>query len=140
MAHGARERLGADGGLATTGVAGPDPQDGIAPGTVYVAVAGPLLSAGFEELEEFGRASAGPAAPVRSGAAGAAPGGDTPAGVFPAAVDQPISARVLKLELPGDRSAIRTATTRLAIEALLTALAEVAAVGSAAEHGDPMAR
>ncbi|MEV7973053.1 CinA family protein [Cellulomonas sp. NPDC089187] len=37
MARGVRERLGADVGLATTGVAGPDPQDGRAPGTVYVA-------------------------------------------------------------------------------------------------------
>jgi nicotinamide-nucleotide amidase len=38
LAAGARQRCGADWGLATTGVAGPDPQDGIAPGTVYVAV------------------------------------------------------------------------------------------------------
>jgi nicotinamide-nucleotide amidase len=45
MAHGVRELLGADWGLATTGVAGPDPQDGIAPGIVYVAVAGPLPQA-----------------------------------------------------------------------------------------------
>lgn len=41
MAEGARRVLGADVGLATTGVAGPDPQDGRAPGTVHVAVAGP---------------------------------------------------------------------------------------------------
>jgi nicotinamide-nucleotide amidase len=41
MAVGVRERLGADWGLATTGVAGPDPQDGVAAGTVVVAVAGP---------------------------------------------------------------------------------------------------
>jgi nicotinamide-nucleotide amidase len=41
MAAGARERCGAYWGLATTGVAGPDPQDGIAPGTVFVAVADP---------------------------------------------------------------------------------------------------
>ncbi|UZN04894.1 CinA family protein [Cellulomonas sp. S1-8] len=38
MADGVRRRLGADLGLATTGVAGPDPQDGRAPGTVHVAV------------------------------------------------------------------------------------------------------
>ena len=38
MAAGARFRLGADVGVATTGVAGPDPQDGHGPGTVYVAV------------------------------------------------------------------------------------------------------
>jgi len=41
LATGVRERLGATYGLATTGVAGPDPQDGIEPGTVYVAAAGP---------------------------------------------------------------------------------------------------
>ncbi|MDC7121260.1 CinA family protein [Cellulomonas fimi] len=41
MATGVRARLGADVGLATTGVAGPTPQDGKAPGTVHVAVATP---------------------------------------------------------------------------------------------------
>lgn len=44
MAAGARDRLGADWGLSTTGVAGPDPQDGQAVGTVYVAVAGPAAT------------------------------------------------------------------------------------------------
>jgi len=41
MAEGARSVLVADWGLATTGVAGPDPQDGKPVGRVYVAVAGP---------------------------------------------------------------------------------------------------
>ncbi|GAA2448050.1 CinA family protein [Streptomyces macrosporus] len=41
MAEGVRRVLGADWGLATTGVAGPEPQDGQPVGTVYVAVAGP---------------------------------------------------------------------------------------------------
>jgi len=36
-----RSLMGATYGLATTGVAGPDPADGKAVGTVYVAVAGP---------------------------------------------------------------------------------------------------
>ncbi len=39
MARGVRERLGASYGLAVTGVAGPDPQDGQPVGTVHVAVA-----------------------------------------------------------------------------------------------------
>lgn len=38
MAEGVRLRLEADIGVATTGVAGPDQQDGKAVGTVYVAV------------------------------------------------------------------------------------------------------
>ncbi|MFE5401517.1 CinA family protein [Streptomyces sp. NPDC056580] len=42
MAAGVRKALGADWGLATTGVAGPDPQDGRPVGTVFVAVDGPL--------------------------------------------------------------------------------------------------
>jgi nicotinamide-nucleotide amidase len=41
MARGVRERLGASYGVATTGVAGPDPAEGKPPGTVFVAVAGP---------------------------------------------------------------------------------------------------
>ncbi|GAA1513510.1 CinA family protein [Kribbella lupini] len=41
LAVGVRERLGATYGLATTGVAGPDPQAGVEAGTVYVAAAGP---------------------------------------------------------------------------------------------------
>ena len=41
MAAGVRDRLEATYGVALTGVAGPDEQDGKAPGTVFVAVAGP---------------------------------------------------------------------------------------------------
>lgn len=41
MATGVRDRLGADYGLATTGVAGPEPQDGQRVGTVYIGVATP---------------------------------------------------------------------------------------------------
>jgi nicotinamide-nucleotide amidase len=42
MADGARETIGADFGVATTGVAGPDGQDGKAPGVVFVAVSTPF--------------------------------------------------------------------------------------------------
>lgn len=45
LAAGARARCGADWGLATTGVAGPDPQDGKPVGLVYIAVHGPGRSA-----------------------------------------------------------------------------------------------
>lgn len=41
MAAGVRRALRADIGLATTGVAGPDPQDGHPPGEAYVAVSTP---------------------------------------------------------------------------------------------------
>ena len=41
MADGARSVLGADVGLSMTGVAGPDPQDGQPPGTVFVGLARP---------------------------------------------------------------------------------------------------
>lgn len=41
MAGGARRVLGADWGIATTGVAGPEPQDGQPVGTVFIAVQGP---------------------------------------------------------------------------------------------------
>jgi nicotinamide-nucleotide amidase len=41
MAEGAQRVLGSDIGLALTGVAGPDPQEGLSPGTVIVALARP---------------------------------------------------------------------------------------------------
>jgi nicotinamide-nucleotide amidase len=44
MAAGVRKALGADWGIATTGVAGPEPQDGQPVGTVFVAVDGPFAT------------------------------------------------------------------------------------------------
>ena len=41
LADGARRRCGADVGVGLTGVAGPDPQNGIAVGTWFCAVSGP---------------------------------------------------------------------------------------------------
>jgi PncC family amidohydrolase len=41
MARGVRALMGASYGVSTTGVAGPDEQEGKPPGTVYVGVAGP---------------------------------------------------------------------------------------------------
>jgi nicotinamide-nucleotide amidase len=45
LAEGGRRRCGADWCLATTGVAGPEPQDGKPVGLVFVAVAGPTGTA-----------------------------------------------------------------------------------------------
>lgn len=66
MAAGVRERLGATYGLATTGVAGPDPQDGRVPGEVHVAVAGP------RGVEAASLSLVGDRAAVRAGAVRAA--------------------------------------------------------------------
>ncbi|WP_143174122.1 CinA family protein [Streptoalloteichus hindustanus] len=41
LAAGARSRCAATWGLGLTGVAGPDSQDGVAPGTVHLGLAGP---------------------------------------------------------------------------------------------------
>jgi nicotinamide-nucleotide amidase len=45
MAAGARQALGVTFGVATTGVAGPEPADGKPVGTVHVAVGGPAAAA-----------------------------------------------------------------------------------------------
>jgi nicotinamide-nucleotide amidase len=66
MAEGGRVRCSADWALATTGVAGPDPQDGKPVGLVYVAVAGPDETV-VQELSLEGNRVA-----VRAGAVAAA--------------------------------------------------------------------
>jgi nicotinamide-nucleotide amidase len=65
LARGARERCAADWGLSTTGVAGPDPQDGVAVGTVFVAVSGPVDAVRAPRLD-------GSRAQIRAGAVAAA--------------------------------------------------------------------
>jgi nicotinamide-nucleotide amidase len=60
MADGVRQRLGADIGIATTGAAGPDPQDGHEPGEVWL---------GFaigREISAMGLALGGDRATIRS--------------------------------------------------------------------------
>jgi nicotinamide-nucleotide amidase len=42
MAHGALKTFKTTWAIATTGVAGPDSSDGVAAGTVWVAIAGPV--------------------------------------------------------------------------------------------------
>lgn len=59
MAEGVRRVMGADLGLATTGVAGPDPQDGHPVGTVFVALSG----SGLDLVEQL--ALAGNRAAIR---------------------------------------------------------------------------
>jgi nicotinamide-nucleotide amidase len=54
MAQGAARLCGADWGLAVTGVAGPDPQDGHPVGQVFLAVAGPRQSLIVRELSLTG--------------------------------------------------------------------------------------
>ncbi|MEU3555494.1 CinA family protein [Streptomyces fragilis] len=56
MARGVREALRADWGIATTGVAGPEPQDGQPVGTVYVAVVGGATDG--EDASEGGKVRA----------------------------------------------------------------------------------
>jgi nicotinamide-nucleotide amidase len=66
LAEGVRARCGADWGVATTGVAGPDPQCGVPVGTVHVAAAGPGVAA-VRSLTMMGDRAA-----VREGAVSAA--------------------------------------------------------------------
>lgn len=49
MAEGVRRLLGTDVGVATTGVAGPTPQDGVPAGLVFIAAAGPDGRTAVEE-------------------------------------------------------------------------------------------
>jgi nicotinamide-nucleotide amidase len=63
LAEGGRRRCGADWCLATTGVAGPEPQDGKPVGLVFVAVAGPDGTAARQFDFDGGRAG------IRAGAA-----------------------------------------------------------------------
>ncbi|WP_092864863.1 CinA family protein [Quadrisphaera sp. DSM 44207] len=71
MARGARDLLGADLGVATTGVAGPRPQGGQPVGTVHVAVAG-AGAGGRPVLRAERLALPGDRAAVRAAAAAAA--------------------------------------------------------------------
>jgi nicotinamide-nucleotide amidase len=66
MAEGVRRLLGADVGIATTGVAGPEPQDGKPVGTVCIAVVTPGATTSVTEVLRGDRAS------IRAGAAEAA--------------------------------------------------------------------
>ena len=53
LARGVRERLSASWGVGVTGVAGPQPQDGKAVGTVFLSVVGPGPDEGLESVSEL---------------------------------------------------------------------------------------
>ena len=55
MADGSRTRCGSTWGIGLTGVAGPDPLDGLPPGTVCIAVAGPDGARSVCEIMAGGR-------------------------------------------------------------------------------------
>ncbi len=54
LARGAAQRCSADWGLATTGVAGPEPQDGVPVGTVFVGLFRPDGSTTAKRLDLTG--------------------------------------------------------------------------------------
>ncbi|WP_447040351.1 CinA family protein [Streptomyces sp. DSM 118878] len=113
MAHGVRGMLGADWGIATTGVAGPDPQDGQAVGTVFVAVVGPAAVADGgqtrPEVTDAGldQAVGRPGTARTGGYALGGPGGN-----------------VAALRLNGDRAEIRRESVRSVLTLLLQRLSD----------------
>jgi nicotinamide-nucleotide amidase len=101
LAEGVRVRCQATWGVATTGVAGPDPQDGIPPGIAYVSVAGPAASFGSAAVTAASFVSA-------TGPAAASSGG-------PSSVTR-------RLDLSGDRAAIRAGAVAAALDLLAVTL------------------
>ncbi|MBT0773888.1 CinA family protein [Kineosporia sp. J2-2] len=92
MALGVRRLLKADFGLATTGVAGPGPADGAPAGRVFVAVAGPRdVCREPATDQQFYR-------PVGNGE---------------------VTALVVRLDLPGDRAAVRLGSAARLLELLI---------------------
>lgn len=102
MARGAREKCGATWGVALTGVAGPDPQDGHPVGEVHIAVSGPSRTVSSPAAEILADTAAGDdgAAPTTQFAL--VPGEDEPVRV-----------------LMGERQEIRELAVRAAIVAVL---------------------
>jgi len=107
MAAGVWSRLEADVGVATTGVAGPASQDGVEPGTVYIAVCRRdrglhARTAGMESLIAGGRSDVA---------------GDL--------VSVTAHGAVRKLSIEGDRAAVRAGATQAALDLLRAALTHI---------------
>ncbi len=111
MALGVRRLLGADWGIATTGVAGPDPQDGQPVGTVYVAVAGP----DFAAVTELADAVTEPDEPTRRSG--------------------PEHGKVAALRLNGDRTEIRMESVRSVLDLLASELIGNASAQDTEQNG-----
>ncbi|MFE9247915.1 CinA family protein [Streptomyces sp. NPDC007088] len=109
MAEGVRRLLGADWGLATTGVAGPEPQDGKAVGTVFVAVAGSV--------------------------AARRPGPPDSADLPDEGLSGPVTERTLALRLNGDRAEIRTESVRSVLALLREELVRNARAQDTEQNG-----
>lgn len=119
MASGVRGRLGADVGVATTGVAGPGPQDGVAAGTVYVAVSRD------DRGDQGPRAVQGPNGdPAPRGVQ--SPRGDQ--GLHAAAHDAEsliTGGVVRRLAIEGDRATVRAGATEAALTLLRAVLRQI---------------
>ncbi|MEU6120901.1 CinA family protein [Streptomyces sp. NPDC047123] len=122
MADGVRTVLRADWGIATTGVAGPDPQDGQPVGTVYVAVSGPNTA-----VEGPDPAVTGPDTAVTGPKT---PDAESSVERMPGYADGGARGKVAALRLNGDRSEIRTESVRSVLTLLLEQLS-----GERAENG-----
>ncbi|WP_010524802.1 CinA family protein [Nesterenkonia sp. F] len=110
MALGAARRTGAVLGVATTGVAGPEPHQGRPVGTVYIGLAWHDAS-----VPPWGDPPPGAWTPTRTGGAGDGDAGAAGPGGEPAGWS---SGAVLR-RLDGDRDGIRAATVQEALRLLM---------------------
>jgi nicotinamide-nucleotide amidase len=130
LAEGARRRCGADWGLATTGVAGPEPQGGQPAGTVWIGIAGPAASPSVAG-PAASPSVAGPVAPPSVAGPAASPSVAGPAA--PQALAGPGARRARLLALSGSRAEIRSATVTHALALFIEALTGSPAVPAGPE-------